>query len=130
MREALLEYIRAADYLSAIQIYLQANFLLKEPLAPEHVKSRLLGHWGTCPGINFTYAHLNRAIVEHDLEMLFVLGPGHGFPAIQANLFLEGTLSQYYEKLPRSPKPVSRSSLVSSVGRMASRVTVILKHPG
>ncbi|MFN3693124.1 MAG: phosphoketolase family protein [Candidatus Paceibacteria bacterium] len=107
MREALLEYIRAADYLSAIQIYLQANFLLEEPLAPEHVKSRLLGHWGTCPGINFTYAHLNRAIVARDLDMLFVLGPGHGFPAIQANLFLEGTLSQYYEKIPRTEAGLS-----------------------
>ncbi len=102
MQDALSKYIRAADYLAAIQIYLQANFLLEEPLAPEHIKTRLLGHWGTCPGINFTYAHLNRAIIAHDLEMLFVLGPGHGFPAIQANLFLEGTLSQYYKTIPRS----------------------------
>lgn len=102
MQEALSKYIRAADYLSAIQIYLQANFLLKEPLSAEHIKARLLGHWGTCPGINFTYAHLNRAIISHDLEMLFVLGPGHGFPAVQANLFLEGTLSEYYQTIPRN----------------------------
>lgn len=102
MQAALSKYIRAADYLSAVQIYLQANFLLAEGLAPDHIKTRLLGHWGTCPGINFTYAHLNRAIVSHDLEMLFVLGPGHGFPAIQANLFLEGTLSQYYPQIPRN----------------------------
>lgn len=96
------KYIRAANYLSAAQIYLQDNFLLAEPLKPEHIKARLLGHWGTCPGINFTYAHLNRAINEHELEMMFVLGPGHGFPAIQANLFLEGTLSKYYDWVPRN----------------------------
>ncbi len=102
MQEALSKYIRAADYLSAIQIYLQANFLLEQPLTPADIKARLLGHWGTCPGINFTYAHLNRAIIAHDLDMLFVLGPGHGFPAIQANLFLEGTLSQYYDRIPRN----------------------------
>ena len=95
MKEALTQYIRAADYLSAIQIYLQDNYLLEEPLQAEHIKERLLGHWGTCPGINFIYAHLNRAIVQKNLDMLFVLGPGHGFPAVQANLFLEGTLSRY-----------------------------------
>jgi xylulose-5-phosphate/fructose-6-phosphate phosphoketolase len=102
MQVALSKYIRAADYLSAIQIYLQSNFLLDDPLQSDDIKARLLGHWGTCPGINFTYAHLNRAIIAHDLNMLFVLGPGHGFPAIQANLFLEGTLSQYYKNIPRS----------------------------
>jgi xylulose-5-phosphate/fructose-6-phosphate phosphoketolase len=96
------KYIRAANYLSAIQIYLQDNFLLEEPLRPEHIKERLLGHWGTCPGINFLYAHLNRLITEQDLHMLFVLGPGHGFPAVQANLFLEGTLSTYYPLVSRT----------------------------
>lgn len=95
-------YLRAANYLSAIQIYLKGNFFLEEPLRPEHIKERLLGHWGTCPGINFTYAHLNRAIKAHDLNMLFVLGPGHGFPAVQANLFLEGTLSKYYPEVSRN----------------------------
>ena len=98
--EALRQYVRAADYIAAAQIYLQDNVMLHEPLAPEHIKSRLLGHWGTCPGINFTYAHCNRAIIEHDLQMLFILGPGHGFPALQANLFLEGTLSQYDPAVP------------------------------
>lgn len=102
MRADLSKFIRAADYLSAIQIYLQDNFLLEEPLRPEHIKERLLGHWGTCPGINFTYAHLNRAIRDHDLNMMFVLGPGHGFPAIQANLFLEGSFSKYYDNVPRN----------------------------
>ncbi len=89
-------HVRAANYLSAAQIYLQDNYLLSEPLTPEHIKPRLLGHWGTCPGINFTYAHLNRLINAHDAEMMFVLGPGHGFPALQANLFIEGTLAKYY----------------------------------
>ena len=89
MKKVLNKFIKAADYLAAAQIYLRDNYLLNEPLRPEHIKPRLLGHWGTCPGINFTYAHLNRAIIEHDLQMMFVLGPGHGFPAIQANLFLK-----------------------------------------
>lgn len=96
------KFLRAANYLSAIQIYLQDNYLLKEPLRPEHIKERLLGHWGTCPGINFVYAHMNRAIIDRHLNMMFVLGPGHGFPAIQANLFLEGTLSTYYPEVPRN----------------------------
>lgn len=95
-------FLRAVNYLSAIQIYLKDNFLLKEPLRPEHIKERLLGHWGTCPGINFLYAHVNRLIIERDAHMLFVLGPGHGFPAVQANLFLEGTLSRYYPDVPRT----------------------------
>jgi len=102
MHKALSEFIRVADYMSAAQIYLRDNFLLEEPLKREHIKPRLLGHWGTCPGINFTYAHLNRAIIAHDLDMLFVLGPGHGFPAVQANLFMEGTLSEYYPNIPRT----------------------------
>jgi xylulose-5-phosphate/fructose-6-phosphate phosphoketolase len=102
MHEHFDKFLRAANYLSAIQIYLQENFLLQEPLRPEHIKSRLLGHWGTCPGINFIYAHLNALIKTRGLNMLFVLGPGHGFPAIQANLFLEGTLSKYYPEVPRT----------------------------
>lgn len=101
MNQVLEKFIRAADYLSAVQIYLRGNYLLNEPLKREHIKPRLLGHWGTCPGVNFTYAHLNRAIIEHDLDMMFVLGPGHGFPAIQSNLFLEGTLSKYYKNISR-----------------------------
>ncbi len=102
MKPALLKYVRAADYLSAAQIYLQDNFLLNEPLKPEHIKARLLGHWGTCPGANFLYAHLNRLIIEKQQKMLFVLGPGHGFPAVQANLFLEGSLSQFNSSVPRT----------------------------
>ncbi|MCF7815904.1 MAG: phosphoketolase family protein [Candidatus Pacebacteria bacterium] len=106
MSERIKKFIRAANYLSAIQLYLQDNYLLKEPLRSEHIKERLLGHWGTCPGINFVYAHMNRAIIEHDLSMMFVLGPGHGFPAIQANLFLEGTLSKYYPDVPRTAEGI------------------------
>ena len=87
---------RAANYLSVGQIYLMANPLLREPLLPEHVKPRLLGHWGTTPGLNFLYAHLNRAIVQRDLDAMFVTGPGHGGPALVANSYLEGTYSETY----------------------------------
>jgi len=96
--QSIRNYVSATNYLSAAQIYLQENVLLEKPLSFKNIKSRLLGHWGTCPGINFTYANLNALIKEHELDMLFILGPGHGFPALQANLFLEGTLSQYYKE--------------------------------
>ena len=96
--ELIKKYVRATNYISAIQIYLQENFLLEKKLSPEHIKPRLLGHWGTCPGINFIYSNLNYLIKKHDLNMIFVLGPGHGFPALQANLFLEGTLEGYYKQ--------------------------------
>ena len=89
-------YWRAANYLSVGQIYLKANPLLEEPLALEHVKPRLLGHWGTTPGLNFIYAHLNRAIKARELPMLLVIGPGHGGPALVANTWLEGTYSEIY----------------------------------
>ncbi|HLF11132.1 MAG TPA: phosphoketolase family protein [Gammaproteobacteria bacterium] len=87
---------RAANYLSVGQIYLQANPLLREPLTIEHVKPRLLGHWGTTPGLNFLYVHLNRVIVERDLDMIFVTGPGHGGPALVASTWLEGSYSELY----------------------------------
>jgi xylulose-5-phosphate/fructose-6-phosphate phosphoketolase len=93
---ALHAYWRAANYLGAAQIYLQANFLLEEPLRPEHIKPRLLGHWGTVPGLNFIYAHLNRVIREEDTSILLVTGPGHGAPANLANLYLEGSLAEFY----------------------------------
>ena len=89
-------YWRAANYLSVGQIYLLDNPLLKEPLAIEHIKPRLLGHWGTTPGLNFIYAHLNRVINKHDLDMIYVAGPGHGGPALVANTYLEGTYSEHY----------------------------------
>jgi xylulose-5-phosphate/fructose-6-phosphate phosphoketolase len=96
---ALTRYQRATNYLAAAQIYLQSNVLLKEPLRPEHVKDRLLGHWGTCPGINMIYAHLNRMIKKHDLDLFLITGPGHGAPANLANLYLEGSLQQFYPEL-------------------------------
>ena len=89
-------YWRAANYLSVGQIYLLDNPLLREPLRAEHVKPRLLGHWGTTPGLNFIYVHMNRAIRKWDLESIFIAGPGHGGPAVLANVYLEGTYSEVY----------------------------------
>ena len=94
--ELLDAYWRAANYLSVGQIYLLDNPLLREPLTPEHVKPRLLGHFGTTPGLNFLYAHLNRAIRGRDLDVLYVTGPGHGGPGLVANAYLEGTYSELY----------------------------------
>src|SRR5437588_10950225 len=87
---------RAANYLSVGQIYLLANPLLREPLRPEHIKPRRLGHWGTTPGLNFVYAHLNRAIRARDLDVIYIAGPGHGGPGLVANTWLEGTYSEVY----------------------------------
>jgi xylulose-5-phosphate/fructose-6-phosphate phosphoketolase len=87
---------RAANYLSVGQIYLMDNPLLREPLLPEHVKPRLLGHWGTTPGLNFLYAHLNRAITRRDLDMIYIIGPGHGGPGLVASAYLEGTYTETY----------------------------------
>ena len=90
------EFWNAANYLSVAQIYLQDNPLLKEPLKPEHIKPRLIGHWGTSPGLNFIYAHLNRLIKETDVNVLFMTGPGHGAPAVLANTYLEGSFNRVY----------------------------------
>lgn len=89
-------YWRAANYLSVGQIYLLKNPLLKQPLTLQDIKPRLLGHWGTTPGLNFIYVHLNRVIRERNLDMIYLIGPGHGGPAIIANVYLEGTYSEYY----------------------------------
>ncbi|WP_432877263.1 phosphoketolase family protein [Kribbella sp. CA-245084] len=94
-------YWRAANYLSAGQIYLLGNALLTEPLRPEHIKPRLLGHWGTTPGLNILYTHLNRMIRRRDLSMMYVIGPGHGGPAIAANTWLEGSYSDIYPDVSR-----------------------------
>ena len=94
-------YWRAANYLSVGQIYLLANPLLREPLLAEHVKPRLLGHWGTTPGLNFLYAHMNRAVRKWDLDAIFITGPGHGGPALIANVYLEGTYSEIYPEVSR-----------------------------
>src|SRR5690242_9064306 len=98
-RNLLDAYWRAANYLSVGQIYLYDNPLLKKPLAKEHVKPRLLGHWGTTPGLNFIYAHLNRVIKKHDLDMIYITGPGHGGPGLVANAYLEGTYSEVYPNI-------------------------------
>ena len=89
-------YWRATNYLSVGQIYLLDNPLLREPLQLQHVKPRLLGHWGTTPGQNFIYVHLNRVIKQYDLDMIYISGPGHGGPAVVANTYLEGTYSEIY----------------------------------
>lgn len=98
---ALERYIRAVNYLSAAQVYLKANPLLEEPLRPAHIKDRLLGHWGTCPGINLIYLHLNRLIQKTDASVLLVTGPGHGAAANLSNMYLEGTLTEFYPELTR-----------------------------
>jgi len=95
---------RAANYLSVGQIYLRANPLLAQPLAREHVKPRLLGHWGTTPGLNFVHAHLNRLIRDHDLDMMWIVGPGHGGPAALANAWLEGSYTERYPQVTRDGK--------------------------
>ncbi|HKN76185.1 MAG TPA: phosphoketolase family protein [Candidatus Acidoferrum sp.] len=95
-------YWRAANYLSVGQIYLLANPLLREPLLLKHIKPRLLGHWGTTPGQNFIYAHLNRVIKTRDLDVIYVAGPGHGGPALVANTYLEGTYSEFYPHIPQT----------------------------
>ena len=101
-------YWRAANYLSVGQIYLLDNPLLREPLRPEHVKPRLLGHWGTTPGLNFLYAHLNRAIRARDLDVIFVTGPGHGGPAVVAQAYLEGTYTELYPHVTRDEEGLRR----------------------
>ncbi|GAA3764649.1 phosphoketolase family protein [Micromonospora maritima] len=101
-------YWRAANYLTVGQIYLLDNPLLREPLRPEHIKPRLLGHWGTSPGLNLLYAHLNRVIVDRDLSAIFVTGPGHGGPALVANTWLEGTYSELYHHIPRDEAGMQR----------------------
>ena len=95
-------YWRAANYLSVGQIYLYANPLLREPLKIEHVKPRLLGHWGTTPGLNFIYVHFNRLIKKHDLNVIYICGPGHGGPGMVANTYLEGTYTEFYSGIQQN----------------------------
>ena len=99
--DAVARYRRATDYLAAAQIYLRDNCLLEEPLRPEHVKERLVGHWGTCPGISLVHAHLNRLVVEQDANVMLVTGPGHGAAALLANQYLDGTLEERYGRYRR-----------------------------
>lgn len=101
-------YWRAANYLSVGQIYLLDNPLLKKPLGLEHIKPRLLGHWGTTPGLNFIYAHMNRVINKNDLNMLFIAGPGHGGPAVVANTYLEGVYSEVYPDISQDEQGLQK----------------------
>ncbi|HSX28352.1 MAG TPA: phosphoketolase family protein [Candidatus Saccharimonadales bacterium] len=101
------KYLRAANYLTAAQIFLQDNFLLERELRPEDIKPRLLGHWGSGPGVNYAYAHLSYLAKTKDQDMMFVLGPGHAFPALQANLFLEGTLGTFYPEAAQTLEGIS-----------------------
>ncbi len=101
-------YWRAANYLSVGQIYLYDNPLLREPLTPRHIKPRLLGHWGTTPGQNFIYVHLNRIIKQRDLNMIYIAGPGHGGPALVANTYLEGTYSELYPDVTQDEAGMKR----------------------
>ena len=101
-------YWRAANYISVGQIYLRSNPLLEEPLTLDHVKPRLLGHWGTTPGLNLLYVHLNRLIKEHDLNMMYVIGPGHGGPGIVAHSYLEGSYTEHYPAIERSRNGLER----------------------
>ncbi|VAW89885.1 Xylulose-5-phosphate phosphoketolase @ Fructose-6-phosphate phosphoketolase, partial [hydrothermal vent metagenome] len=101
-------YWRAANYLSVGQIYLLDNALLKEPLTLDHVKPRLLGHWGTTPGLNFIYAHLNRVIKRDDLSVIYLAGPGHGGPGLVANTWLEGTYSEFYPNISQDAEGIKK----------------------
>src|ERR671917_1272223 len=101
-------YWQAANYLTVGQIYLQDNPLLHQPLTPEHIKPRLLGHWGTSPGLSFVYVHLNRLIREQDADVIFLAGPGHGGPAVLANVYLEGTYSEIYPEVSQDAAGIRR----------------------
>lgn len=101
-------YWRAANYLSVGQIYLLDNPLLREPLRREHIKPRLLGHWGTSPGLNMLCAHLNRVIRRDDLDMIYIIGPGHGGPSMVAHAYLEGTYIEIYPEIRRDVEGMKR----------------------
>jgi xylulose-5-phosphate/fructose-6-phosphate phosphoketolase len=118
-------YWNAANYLTVGQIYLQANPLLNEPLQPEHIKPRLLGHWGTSPGLSFIYVHLNRLIQDHDVNMIYLAGPGHGGPAILANVYLEGTYSEIYPAITQDAEGMRKLfRQFSTPGGVPSHVSV------
>ncbi len=102
--KALNQYWSLANYISVGQIYLLDNPLLKEPLTADHIKPRLLGHWGTTPGLNLIYVHLNRIIVKTKSNMIYVTGPGHGGPALVANTYIEGSYSHYYPEIQHNEK--------------------------
>src|SRR5207342_1106228 len=115
----------AANYLTIGQIYLQENALLREPLRPEHIKPRLLGHWGTSPGLSFIYVHLNRLIQDHDVNMIYLAGSGHGGPALLANVYLEGTYTEVYPQITQNAEGMRRLfRQFSTPGGVPSHVSV------
>ena len=119
------KYWNAANYLTIGQIYLKENPLLREPLRPEHIKPRLLGHWGTSPGLSFIYVHLNRLIQDHNLDMIYMAGPGHGGPAILENVYLEGTYSEIYPNIPQNTEGMQHLfRQFSTPGGVPSHVSV------
>ncbi len=123
--EGLDAYWRAANYLTVGQIYLRDNPLLREPLRPEHIKPRLLGHWGTSPGLSFIYVHLNRLVRETDASVIYLTGPGHGGPAIVANVYLEGTYSETYPSVSQDAEGMRRLfRQFSTPGGVPSHVSV------
>src|SRR5918997_2253209 len=123
--DRLQRYWQAANYLTVGQIYLQDNPLLHQPLRPEHIKPRLLGHWGTSPGLSFLYVHLNRLIRENDAEIVFLAGPGHGGPAVLANVYLEGTYSEVYQNISQDAAGMRRLfRQFSTPGGVPSHVSV------
>lgn len=105
---SLTKYLRLVNYISAAQLYLKDNFLLDEPLTREHLKKRILGHWGTVPGINFVYANLNILAKRHNQKTMFVVGPGHGYPALLSNLYLEGSLGEFYPEYKYSKQALGK----------------------
>jgi xylulose-5-phosphate/fructose-6-phosphate phosphoketolase len=118
-------YWKAANYLTVGQIYLQENPLLREPLRSEHIKPRLLGHWGTSPGLSFIYAHLNRLIKDHNVNMIYLAGPGHGGPAILANVYLEGTYTEVYPEISQNTEGIRHLfRQFSTPGGVPSHVSV------
>jgi xylulose-5-phosphate/fructose-6-phosphate phosphoketolase len=123
--ERMQQYWQAANYLTIGQIYLQENPLLREPLQMEHLKPRLLGHWGTSPGLNFIYVHLNRLIRDQDVDAIYLAGPGHGGPALVANVYLEGTYSEIYPEISQDTAGLRRLfRQFSTPGGIPSHVSV------
>ncbi|GER90748.1 putative phosphoketolase [Dictyobacter vulcani] len=123
--ELMHKYWNAANYLTIGQIYLQANPLLREPLRPDHIKPRLLGHWGTSPGLSLIYVHLNRLIQDHDANIIYLAGPGHGGPALLANVYLEGTYSEIYPKISQDTEGMQHLfRQFSTPGGVPSHVSV------
>jgi xylulose-5-phosphate/fructose-6-phosphate phosphoketolase len=123
--QAMHRYWNAANYLTVGQIYLQDNPLLREPLRPEHIKPRLLGHWGTSPGLSFIYVHLNRLIQDRDVNMIYLAGPGHGGPALLANVYLEGAYTEIYPEITQDAPGMRRLfRQFSTPGGVPSHVSV------